>query len=301
MTRHTWVTRECALSCLSSQSCVVTLIPCTHRTAQDVWVFVSSHPCMEWAFLPTSLISSSLSSSSHSSLTSSSSSTLQFRRGLSSANPVLFRQGDGVNWRVLLQHMSTESSLLWSHSKQWSLPSKRWLTSSNLILLPYAWQCCLPLKRVGETYGFCRVTDYPSRWYFFLQQSGVWSRVKLTLTWMWPISFLFAIRFGAGQWSFLGRGSEQKWYSISEDGPQSEWDEMAVKMMVTFVENTQSSEPRIHYSEECLRTKVVENCRYTSALMSERLNNFSHNYFCKSAQSSRSSRRKVWRIWILSR
>ena len=26
--------------------------------------------------------------------------------------------------------------------------------------------------------------------------------------------------------------------------------------------------------------------------------NFSHNYFCKSAQSSRSSRRNVWRMWI---
>ena len=27
----------------------VTLIPCTHRLAQDVRVFVSSHPCMKWA------------------------------------------------------------------------------------------------------------------------------------------------------------------------------------------------------------------------------------------------------------
>ena len=52
----------------------VTLIPCTHRMAQDVRVFVSSHPCMKWAFLPTSLISSSPSSSFfHSSSTSSSS------------------------------------------------------------------------------------------------------------------------------------------------------------------------------------------------------------------------------------
>ena len=35
---------------------------------------------------------------------------------------------------------------------------------------------------------------------------------------------LFARRFGAGQWSFLGPGSEKKWYSISEDSPQGEWD-----------------------------------------------------------------------------
>ena len=38
---------------------------------------------------------------------------------------------------------------------------------------------------------------------------------------------LFARRFGAGQWSFLGPGSEKKWYSVSEDSPQGEWDKMA--------------------------------------------------------------------------
>ena len=48
---------------------------------------------------------------------------------------------------------------------------------------------------------------------------------------------LFARRFGAGQWSFLGPGSEKKWYSISEDSPQGEWDKMAEKMMVTFAES----------------------------------------------------------------
>ena len=26
-----------------------------------------------------------------------------------------------------------------------------------------------------------------------------------------------------GQWSFLGPGSEKKWYSSSEDSPQGEW------------------------------------------------------------------------------
>ena len=28
-----------------------------------------------------------------------------------------------------------------------------------------------------------------------------------------------ARRFGAGQWSFLGPGSEKKWYSLSADSP----------------------------------------------------------------------------------
>ena len=44
-------------------------------------------------------------------------------------------------------------------------------------------------------------------------------------------------RFGAGQWSFVGPGSGKKWYSISEDSPQGEWDKMAEKMMLTFAES----------------------------------------------------------------
>ena len=31
---------------------------------------------------------------------------------------------------------------------------------------------------------------------------------------------LYARRFGNGQWSFIGPGSEKKWYSIKEDSPQ---------------------------------------------------------------------------------
>ena len=48
---------------------------------------------------------------------------------------------------------------------------------------------------------------------------------------------LYAKRFGAGQWSFLGPGPEKKWYSISEDSPQGEWDKIAEKMMLTFAES----------------------------------------------------------------
>ena len=37
----------------------------------------------------------------------------------------------------------------------------------------------------------------------------------------------FAKRFGIGQWSFIGPGSEKKWYP-SENSPQGEWDHVAV-------------------------------------------------------------------------
>ena len=40
--------------------------------------------------------------------------------------------------------------------------------------------------------------------------------------------------YAAGQWSFLGLGSEKNWYSISEDSPQGEFDKIAEIMMLTF-------------------------------------------------------------------
>ena len=48
---------------------------------------------------------------------------------------------------------------------------------------------------------------------------------------------LNAKRFGKGQWSFIGPGSEKKWYSISADSPQGVWDRMAEKMMLEFAES----------------------------------------------------------------
>ena len=35
----------------------------------------------------------------------------------------------------------------------------------------------------------------------------------------------------------FGCGSERKWYSVSEDSPQGEWDKMADKMMITLAES----------------------------------------------------------------
>ena len=77
--------------------------------------------------------------------------------------------------------------------------------------------------------------------------------------------------FGAGQWSFLGPGSEKKWYSISENSPQGDWDRIAEQMMLTFAG---SGTPRVHYPEESLRAKVVVNCQYTIAPTWERLKLF---------------------------
>ena len=46
----------------------------------------------------------------------------------------------------------------------------------------------------------------------------------------------FAGRFGIGQWSFIGLGSEKKWYP-SENSPQEAWDHIAEDMLLEFSES----------------------------------------------------------------
>ena len=48
---------------------------------------------------------------------------------------------------------------------------------------------------------------------------------------------LYAKRFGKGQWTFIGPGSDKKWHFISEDSPQGEWDHMAERMSVELAES----------------------------------------------------------------
>ena len=47
----------------------------------------------------------------------------------------------------------------------------------------------------------------------------------------------YAKKFGIGQWSFIGPGSENKWYSLEENSPQGIWDCIAEKMLVEFAES----------------------------------------------------------------
>ena len=48
---------------------------------------------------------------------------------------------------------------------------------------------------------------------------------------------LYAKRFGKGQWSKIGPGSEKKWCSMKEDSPQGIWDNLAEKMSIGFAES----------------------------------------------------------------
>ena len=48
---------------------------------------------------------------------------------------------------------------------------------------------------------------------------------------------ILARKFGIGQWSFIGPGSEKKWYSMEEKSPQGIWDQIADEMLLEFAES----------------------------------------------------------------
>ena len=86
---------------------------------------------------------------------------------------------------------------------------------------------------------------------------------------------LYSRRFGKGQWSVIGPGSEKNWYSISEDSLQGIWDKIAEKMMLEFGE---SGHPVFRattpLSRGQLKSKGHGNCRYTMQPIWKRLRLF---------------------------
>ena len=48
---------------------------------------------------------------------------------------------------------------------------------------------------------------------------------------------IYARKLSPGRWSFLGPGSEKKWYSTHDSKPQREWDRVADLMMIKFGES----------------------------------------------------------------
>ena len=78
---------------------------------------------------------------------------------------------------------------------------------------------------------------------------------------------VLARRFGIGQRSFIGPGSEKKWYS-SENSPQGAWDNIAEQMLLEFAESGHPTFRATTPLSRCiLKSKGRENCLYTSLQM----------------------------------
>ena len=113
---------------------------------------------------------------------------------------------------------------------------------------------------------------------------------------------LFAKRFGKGQWSFIGPGSEKKWYSIKEDSPRRVWDNMAERMLLEFAESgCPTFRAATPLSRGQLKSKGHGKLSIHYAADQETMETiFRIIVSVKPAQSLRSSRRDMWRVWIPS-
>ena len=76
---------------------------------------------------------------------------------------------------------------------------------------------------------------------------------------------ILAEKCGIGQWSFIGPGSEKKWYSGEENSPQEAWDHIADEMLLELAE---SGHPIFRATTPSSwvhsRAKDMENWQYTS-------------------------------------
>ena len=109
---------------------------------------------------------------------------------------------------------------------------------------------------------------------------------------------VLARRFGIGQWSFIGPGSEKKWYS-SENSPQGAWDDTAEQMLLEFAE---SGHPTFRATTPLSRGILKSKGRgklsiHFAADVRHNWYNLSHYSFCQSAQCLRSSGSYMRGIW----
>ena len=74
---------------------------------------------------------------------------------------------------------------------------------------------------------------------------------------------ILARKFGIGEWSFIGPGSEKKWYSLEENSPQGIWDHVADEMLLEFAESgCPIFSATTHFPGVSSKAKDTENCLY---------------------------------------
>ena len=86
---------------------------------------------------------------------------------------------------------------------------------------------------------------------------------------------VLAKKFGIGQWSFIGPGSEKKWYSMEENSPQGIWDHIAEKMLLNSPKvDVQFSVQQLHCPGVSSKAKDTENCLYILLRINKQLRLF---------------------------
>ena len=104
---------------------------------------------------------------------------------------------------------------------------------------------------------------------------------------------VLAKKCGIGQWSFVGPGSEKKWYS-AENSPQGAWDHIADEMLLEFARRKRTSYfsvQRLHCPGVFSRAKDMENCQCTSLQIIHQLKQFFASFLPISSVST-----EQWRL-----
>ena len=110
---------------------------------------------------------------------------------------------------------------------------------------------------------------------------------------------VLARRFGIGQWSYIGPGSEKKWYS-SENSPQGAWDNIADKMLLEFAESGCPIFCATTPLSRCyLKSKGHGKVSIHFIADYPTIETFSHNCYCQSAQSLRSHQDRSGELDVL--
>ena len=105
---------------------------------------------------------------------------------------------------------------------------------------------------------------------------------------------IFARKFGIGQWSFIGPGFEEKWYSMEESSPQGIWDYIAEEMLLEFAESgCPSFRATTPLSRGNLKSKGHGKLSIHFAADQNTIETFFRMIICQSAQSLRSSCKHV--------
>ena len=77
------------------------------------------------------------------------------------------------------------------------------------------------------------------------------------------------------KWSFIGPGSEKKWYSMKEDSPQGIWDHITDEMRLEFAESGHPfSVQRLHCLGEISKANDMANRRFTTVPIRKQLRLF---------------------------
>ena len=139
-------------------------------------------------------------------------------------------------------NQNSASNTVWEERLSWFKDSPQYRTLDTIDGEPmeFEWNIFpgfITLQLVDKVQEFMNKMDDPAQFQGRIIFMSMFNNIKWRTTDKECIAnsalvSLFAKRFPARRWSFLGPGSEKKWYSTCNERPGGEWDKVAELMMI---------------------------------------------------------------------